>query len=728
MQLLLKYCSVVRLNAVLLFLQERTTGGREESYSSSPHSGEECVLPRGEGPASSTSHVRPLQSRDATPNVNADMSSCPYKCKGEGPLSPCQSSDPSPRHRSNHNPAHGCSDGTTLGHMGKGGSASVLVPAGLRKCNGSHMYSKRHYCLYCASPFHKIARHLERVHFRETKVSRALSSPKGSSERRLQLECLRNKGNFEHNVKVLQIGSGVLIPRKQPNKQQDGKDFIHCIHCQALFTRSVLWRHVLSCKFKASGAKSKPGRTRVQSLHAFGQPSPSGVGVDLWKLVTGMMQDNIFHEVTTDSCIMDLGKHLYNKVGADVNRHEYIRQKLRQLGRLRLRGREVTQLKYIKDYVKPTNFMHAVTAIKHTAGYDNETGKYKVMTLPLKLGASLKKVSMLLESDALMKSDKDSAEDARCFRQLYDARWHELVSSDAHLQALAESKWNPPQLLAFTEDLKTLHSHLVQKQHQCCCDLALECSSVNWANLAKVTLTQVLLFNRRREEEVSKMPLSTYVLREPSEPEEEVSLSKLEKVLCHHLVRLEIKRKGQGKVPVLLTPAMVKSLDLLVDKRGSCGVLDDNTYMFARPSAVSHYRGSECIRYFVNACGIKNPLSLTSTKLRKHVATLSKVLSLNETQLDRLADFLGHDVREPLQFHGLPEGTLQLARITKLLMALEQGHLAEFKGKTLGDISITPNGTNVFLGSPYVVLTPLSHSNILLMVMFFLNCRGSPVC
>lgn len=44
-------------------------------------------------------------------------------------------------------------------------------------------------------------------------------------------------------------------------------------------------------------------------------------------------------------------------------------------------------------------------------------------------------------------------------------------------------------------------------------------------------------------------------------------------------------------MPVLLTPAMVDSLNLLVEKRKECGVADNNSYMFARPYAVSHYRG-----------------------------------------------------------------------------------------------------------------------------------------
>ncbi|XP_060798518.1 uncharacterized protein LOC132900442 isoform X2 [Neoarius graeffei] len=128
-------------------------------------------------------------------------------------------------------------------------------------------------------------------------------------------------------------------------------------------------------------------------------------------------------------------------------------------------------------------------------------------------------------------------------------------------------------------------------------------------------------------------------------------------------------------------------------KRERSVVSSKKTHVFARPGAMSHYRGSDCIRQFVQCCHVKNPLSLTSTRLRKHMATLSKVLNLQETELDQLADFMGHDIRVHRQFYRLPEGTLQLVKISKILMAMEQGRLAEFQGKSLEEIDIDPNET-----------------------------------
>ncbi|ROJ30524.1 Gastrula zinc finger protein XlCGF8.2DB [Anabarilius grahami] len=657
---------------------------------SSQDSGEEYVpSTSGDSTDSNVSPELSLKSRgDATVRC-----SLPCKRKFKTSLAKFQDND---RIAAITQSQHNAPDSTTSGKATVG-DVSVLIPAVVRKSNGSRMYNKRQYCLYCRSAVQKISRHLERAHSKEVEVSRALSFPKGSHQRKLQLEYLRNKGNFAYNAEVIKTGSGILVPFKQPKEKCEGQDFIHCVYCQGLFMKRVLRRHMRSCKFKPSSVKSKPGKTSVQSLCAFAEPAHSAVSESVWMLVSNKTQDDISLEVKNDLCIMEFGKHLYNRLGADVSKHEYIRQKLRELGRLRLHGREVTPLQTIKDYVTPENFMLAVTAVRHTAGLNEETSKYKSATLALKLGRALKNVSVLLEDDAMMKGDNDSATAARCFRQVYDARWNELISAKA-LQSLTESKWNSPQLLPFTEDVKTLHCYLDDKRRQFYSDLTSECSSCNWANLTKVTLAQVILFNRDKEGGVSKMLVSTFILRDKSDPHEDVNvaLSELEKSLCKHFVRLEIRGKRGQKVPVLLTPAMVDSLDLLVEKRKECGVADNNPYMFARPYAVSPYRGSDCIRYFVKACEAKNPLSLTSTKLSKHVATLSKVLNLNDTELDQLADFLGHDIRVHHQFYRLPEGTLQLAKISKILMALEQGRLSEFKGKTLDDINIAPNETILF--------------------------------
>ncbi|XP_039672042.1 uncharacterized protein LOC120568538 [Perca fluviatilis] len=237
-----------------------------------------------------------------------------------------------------------------------------------------------------------------------------------------------------------------------------------------------------------------------------------------------------------------------------------------------------------------------------------------------------------------------------------------------------------------------MHMHLDKCRPEYQNSLKKNPNKKNWSKLASLTLCEVILFNRRREGEVSKMPLSAFTLRDTSGVHSDlaVGLSELEQKLCQHFQRIEIRGKRNRKVPILLTPDMLSSMEALVVHRRACGVPDENPFFFSRPEAVTHLRGSDAIRQIARECGAKHPETLSSTKLRKHISTLSTVLNLKDNEMDILANFLGHDIRVHRQYYRLPEGTMQLAKVSKVLIALEQGRLSDFKGMSLDQIQIDP--------------------------------------
>lgn len=336
--------------------------------------------------------------------------------------------------------------------------------------------------------------------------------------------------------------------------------------------------------------------------------------------------------------------------------------------------------------------METVKAVKLTCGYDSETNKFLIPSLANKLGNALVKVSKLLKAQGLISNNKELVRNATEFQDVHGEKWNELILATA-LKNISEAKWNMPTLMPFTEDIQKMHVYLSQAQEECSNSLDESPCTKSWMELAKVCPTQIILFNRRRKGEVASMPLSPFSSRDTSDPHEDVdwALSEVEKKLCRHFSRIVIRAKRGRPVPILLTPKMLSALELLVKQREACGVLKDNAYLFARPEALTHFRGSDCIRGFAKVCGAKCPKSLTSTRLRKHAATLSTVLNMTDTEMDQLANFLGHDTRIHRQFYRLPEKTLQLAKISKVLMALEQGRLAEH-GKNLDEIGIDPDG------------------------------------
>ena len=311
-------------------------------------------------------------------------------------------------------------------------------------------------------------------------------------------------------------------------------------------------------------------------------------------------------------------------------------------------------------------------------------------------GHSLMKIADIVQCvEEMTESDnkeflKNLERSGRC-----EKKWDVHVLSRALKETLKEATRNTPQLLPFTEDVKNMHMYLEKCRGEYQRGLQNDPNTENWTKLANLTLCEVILFNRRRESEVSKLLLSAFTLRDTSGVHSDlaVGLSEWQQKLCQNFQCIEIRGKRYRRVPILLTPDMLSSMEALVEHRRACGVPDENPFFFSRPEAETHLRGSDAIRQLAKECGAKHPESLSSSKLRLQVSTLSTVLNLRETEMDILSNFLGHDIQVyDRLYYSLPEGTLQLAKVSKVLIGIEQGRLSDFKGMSLDQIQIDPDG------------------------------------
>ena len=106
-----------------------------------------------------------------------------------------------------------------------------------------HKLDKQHYCLFCAKPQTKLERHLLKQHSDEPEMLPYHSAAK--AKKKSELSKLRNLGNFQHNKKVLEQGSGSLVvKRKRKTGTETTKDdFVPCNRCYGFFLRKEIWRH-----------------------------------------------------------------------------------------------------------------------------------------------------------------------------------------------------------------------------------------------------------------------------------------------------------------------------------------------------------------------------------------------------------------------------------------------------------------------------------------------------
>nr|XP_055031632.1 uncharacterized protein LOC129420647 [Misgurnus anguillicaudatus] len=537
----------------------------------------------------------------------------------------------------------------------------------------------KNYCYVCKKPQSKIARHFKKHEDSETEIAAAFLLPKHSKDRKRLLEKLRNRGNYEHNQEVMANKSGPLKVRRRPVRSEielSTKTYVHCIYCKGLFVRKELWRHTRRCPSKICSESEATGKAKVLVLADIAESTFSqAISPEVWKILGNMKNDDISSVVRNDFLILQLSQSLYNKHGSDPTKFEYIRQKVREVGRLLLSMKKKFAILSFEDALKPNNFYKVIEAVKDVAGYEEKSHSYKTPSLALKLGHSLNKIADIILCRAIAGEDDALTKAAERFKRLCSTN----QSSTNHLPY-------------HSHDVQLLHQCLEKKSADAFENLKNHESSQAYAELAKVTLAQVIIFNRRRAGEVSKMTLECFMKRDQTELHEDIALglSPFEQKMSKHFSRVEIMGKKGRKVAVLLSPDLVGAIQLLVDKRHSCEVDGDNPFLFARPkcSATSFFRGQDCIRLFANQCGAQNPEYLRSTQLRKQVATMSQILNLKDNELDQLANFLGHDIRVHRDYYRLPDATIEIAKISKLLLAMEKGTLASFQGKSLSEIEI----------------------------------------
>lgn len=142
------------------------------------------------------------------------------------------------------------------------------------------------------------------------------------------------------------------------------------------------------------------------------------------------------------------------------------------------------------------------------------------------------------------------------------------------------------------------------------------------------------------------------------------SLSSWERHLCQSLTRFEVRGKRGRRVPILLTKKMQDSIDVLFQRREEAGVSRRNGFLFASLLSGSFrpMRGASALRLVVKNCDVKQPESITSTRLGKHTATMSQVICLKDNEPDIIANFMGHDIRIHREYYRPPAQTLQMAK------------------------------------------------------------------
>ncbi|XP_021361550.1 uncharacterized protein LOC110455631 [Mizuhopecten yessoensis] len=413
-------------------------------------------------------------------------------------------------------------------------------------------------------------------------------------------------------------------------------------------------------------------------------------------VLKAMHVDEISLAIKSDPLLVLLGQTQYNKLGARKACH--VREKLRIMGRLKLVLRRNTGKvsASIEEFINPMHFDTCVQGVKSLAEETDQlslsgTKTFKKPSLALKAGHLLRKIAELKKGQGIRNKDDTLKVAAADFIELYNTEWSDKISGIAH-QNIKELHFNKETILPLTADLQKLTKYLEEETTAMTTKILNHKSAELWRKLAELTLTRLILFNKRRAEEPAQMLVERFKQRPINRNTNEEllqSLQPIEKHLMKCMDMVEVLGKKNRKVPILMTQTMLAAVSALVSTRDAVGIPKENPFVFA-VGENGHLRGCATIKRTVESCkdDIKYPELITSTKLRKYMATVSQVFNLSTGQLEELAGHMGHELSVHRQYYRLQEDVVEIAKVSKLLLTVEKGNAHQFAGMSLDDIQL----------------------------------------
>ncbi|CAG9825705.1 unnamed protein product [Phaedon cochleariae] len=536
------------------------------------------------------------------------------------------------------------------------------------------------FCFHCDSLVLNFARHIKRNHSTELDVQKIFSKPPRSKERKELLSKLRKKGNY--------LNSNIY--RKPVKTPSINTNILPCNNCLGFYSAKQLWRH----KKKCCGTGSKACQSEAQHFHL----KNSKIDKQLIESVFPRMRaDEVSLQAKEDPLICAYGAR-YMKIHREKHFVNVTSRKMRELAKLLMEAKkEEPSINNLFEALQPKYFDLLVAATKIVAKYDKDKDCYKSPTFALNIGTTLKQCCKIAIVFALKRKEVyatlQSAEaeaNLKTMIQLIESHWRFDVSSQA-ANDLNMNKWNKVTLVPLATDLKHLKDFLIKTANSAAEALSNGNKDRNsYVTLLETVFCRVMLLNRRRPGELQRLLLEIYensgnISQNYEEFTEAVTPS--EKILMQKFKRIVIRGKRGRGVPVLFSPDVQQHIKIMLNHRPDF-VAKGNTYLFGNPKTMEPICGYKVLKKYAEACGAKNPQAISSTRLRKHLATLTQIFSMSEGDIEQLASFMGHTVGVHKGSYRLPDDVYQTAKISKLLLLMGKGSAAEFKGKPLNEIEL----------------------------------------
>ena len=398
-------------------------------------------------------------------------------------------------------------------------ASSQSSAAPLASSRGPRVYDKRQSCLFCGRLQTKISSHLLNCHLDQPDVLEVNSvrildddshevRKEKAARRRVMFELLRNRGNYEHNLRAKDSGDIIVVRRPEEGAPIIAADYGPCPGCFGYYMISDLSKHMsYRCVGNPNGQRKSQATLRLESERLRRGAQCSKLSPELEEVFNGMQDDAIRSIAKADELIRELGEEWIHKTdrltGRSTQRH-FVSQKMRECARLIELLRKVKpeyESFYMTDFIKPA----LLPTILECLNTSDPKAAFAPSTV-LKIGEDLDAIASIKSTNAIMANDAISRQQADDFIYIKGKKWGTRVASKAH-HALKVRRFNRVTELPTTADLDLLNQYIASQIQDV--SQKLEATDGDMCQTFKtaqeLVLVRLLTFNKRRPAEVETL-------------------------------------------------------------------------------------------------------------------------------------------------------------------------------------------------------------------------------
>ncbi|XP_074112130.1 uncharacterized protein LOC141535868 [Cotesia typhae] len=395
------------------------------------------------------------------------------------------------------------------------------------------------------------------------------------------------------------------------------------------------------------------------------------------KIFPVLTDDDVVKCIKFDDLIIKFGNDLCHNYSLE-HQHDMIRAKLRLLGKFKLKMIDIEKNPslQLQDMFVPGLYNRCIEALRHIASWDIYQGYFKHPVTAQYLSALIKSTCNIARSEFIKTENEEKEKKAERFLHLWTTEVPKLINKKAD-EDLANMKRKKKVILPTKTDIKLLYDYVKSECENCLKILDEKFNFNAWQLLTQSFLIFIQIFNRRRAGEIERLTIVNYSNKKRLNDDIDADLlSKFPeqtRECSKQFVRLTLRGKRSRTVSVLLSPFMMLCIETILKFRKNAGVKSNNEYIFSVPGenrlAKKYIRACPLMKRFADDCGAAVPKSLRETQLRKHIATHTALMNLQDCQVDQLANFMGHSSDIHRNIYRVPVPVTEITEVSKLLQA-----------------------------------------------------------